>query len=531
MSETAADYVIVGGGTAGCILAARLSEDPAVSVLVLEAGPDYRGLPIHIPAALGSLYTEGKYHWDYRSQPERFAADKKLPYKMGRIVGGSSAINGLVWVRGNPKDFDDWEASGCRGWGWSSMEPIYRRIEAFDNPADPYMGQDGPIAICAGRPQQQPLTAAFMDAAQQAGERINPNYNSGDQEGFCALHRNTGKGRRSDVYQGYIQPVRYRPNLTICAGQQARRILFKGNRAYAVETGTTRKIIHARMEVLLCAGPVASPQLLELSGIGQTGILQDAGITVHHELPGVGENFHTHPTISLSYSCRKPLSILRSTRGIGKIGAGLRWMLTRSGPAATNHFEAGAFLKSDAQADRPDFQLTFVPLALTESYGVVNTHGFEIYVELVGCRSRGQTHIVSADIEDQPSFCFNFLEHPRDLEVFRHSVARVRNLAAQSTLRNLINDEQAPGDKTSSEAAIEQWIRQRASLSHHLVGTCRMGPTNDALAVVDETLRVHGIDGLRVVDASVMPTVVTGNTHAAAIAIAERAGDLITNAS
>lgn len=529
MDTQEADYVIIGGGTAGCVLAARLTEDPSVSVIMLETGPEHRGLFIHMPAALGMLYEKGAYHWPYRAQPEPHAAGKVLPYKMGRIVGGSSAINGMVWVRGNPRDFDGWAEQGCEGWSWRDVEPLYRRIESFEDRSDPAMGHDGPIPVRRGRPEKQRLADAFLKSAAQAGYRINPNHNSGDQEGFCALHQNTRNGCRGDVYQGYIRRIRRRPNLTILPGQTVQRILLEGARATGAEAQAKGRMARylARCEVLLCAGAVASPQILEVSGIGDPSALGTAGIAPRHALPGVGENFHTHPTVALTFTCSKPVSILNSTRGAGKIAAGIRWLLTRTGAAATNHFEAGAFLKSHPDLDRPDIQLTFLPLALGDTTNAVAMHGFQVYIELIGCKSRGRTHAVSADVADQPEFRFNFLEDPRDLAGFRQAVATVRDLVARPALAGLTATELVPGPEVTGEARLEAWIRKCTSFSHHLAGSCKMGPIGDPMAVVGPDLKVFGLENLRVIDASVMPVVTSANTHATTIAIAEKGADMI----
>lgn len=529
MDSRTADYVIIGGGTAGCVMAARLTEDPDVSVIVLEAGPHHRGLMIHMPAALGALYDKGAYHWPYIAEPEPHAADKALPYKMGRIVGGSSAINGQVWVRGNPLDFDDWQNSGCTGWGYSDLEPLFRKVEAFEDLSDPTMGHDGPIPITRGRPENQPLAHAFLKAATAAGHRINPNPNSGDQEGFCVLHQNTRNGRRGDVYQGYIKPIKSRKNLTILPDYTVSKIEFEDKSARAVcavKNGIPHRFVATR-EIILAAGSIASPQLLELSGIGASSALAKVGIPTHHELPGVGQNLHTHPTIAMTFTCAKPVSILNSTQGFGKIMAGLRWLLTRTGPAATNHFEAGAFLKSHPEADRPDYQLTFLPLALAGATGAIDQHGFQIYVELIGCKSRGQGHVTSQDVNVQPTFRFNHLQDSRDIDIYKQAVNTIRTVVAQQAFDGLLDRELVPGVDVTSEAELEVWLRQCASFSHHLVGSCKMGPASDPLAVVDPKLRVHGLNNIRVVDASIMPKITSANTHAATIVIAEKAAAMI----
>lgn len=530
MEALQADYVIVGAGTAGCVLASRLSEDTTKSVLVIEAGPEYRGLNIHIPAAIGALYEGGKYHWDYKSQPEQYAGDKVLPYKMGRIVGGSSAINGLVWVRGNPKDFNDWEAEGCAGWGYASLRPIFLRVEAFKGPQITELGRDGPIPVTMARPELQPLSRAFLIAAEQAGERINHNYNGMDQDGFCALQRNTHQGRRGDVYEGYIKPVKKRPNLRILSKSAVKQVLFEGRRAIGVKIygeGGERRAL-ANREVVLSAGAIASPQLLEVSGVGSSSVLSQNGVEVLHSLPGVGENLHTHPTVSLAYSCLHPLSILNVTRGPGKVAAAIRWLLTRTGPAATNHFEAGAFIRARPDADRPDCFLVFLPLALSGTTGSIDAHGFQVYIDLLGCRSRGQSHIVSKDMSQQPDFTFNFLKDPSDLEAFRSSIGKVREVIAQPAFEGLVQEELRPGRDVVGQRSIDEWIRANTGISHHLVGSCKMGPSSDPAAVVGPDLKVHGLDGLRVADASIMPSITSGNTHAATIVIGEKAAELVS---
>jgi choline dehydrogenase len=529
MQTLQADFVIVGGGTAGCVLAARLSEDPKTTVVVLEVGDHYRGLRIHMPGAIGSLYDEGAHHWPYRSAPEPHAENRILPYKMGRVVGGSSAINGLVWVRGNARDFDDWEGAGNPGWGYASMAPIFRRIESFEDRADPDMGHDGPIPVMRGRAAEQILCDAFLKSAQRAGYPLNPNYNSPSQDGFSALQRNTRNGRRGDVYEGYIRGIRRRPNLRMMPGCRVSRIELSGATATGVvATAKGREFrVFAEREVVLSAGTIASPQLLELSGIGDPAHLKSAGVPLRHALPGVGNNLHTHPTIKLTFSCTKPVSLYRATRPLGRLLAGVQWVLRKTGPAATSHFEAGAFLRSDPSCDRPDYQLTFLPLALDGATRAKSGHGFQIYVELIGCRSRGQTHVRSGDIGCQPVFRMNYLRDDRDTAVLTKAVQVVREVVSQPPLEGYREAETEPGAQVVTTQDIAAWLRRTVSFSHHLVGTCKMGPESDSLAVVDSHLRVRGIARLRVVDASIMPAITSGNTHAPVIAIAEKASDLI----
>jgi len=529
MTDVEFDYVIVGGGTAGCVLASRLSADPAVRVLMLEAGPDYRGLPIRIPAAVKALYRAGTYHWGFQSRPESGARDRPMPYKLGRILGGSSAINGMVWVRGNPADFDGWAEAGCTGWAWSDVEPIYRRIESFEDPADAAMGRNGPLGITRGDTVVAPLNRAFMEAAAQAGHPVNPNYNGGDQLGFSATHRNTRGGVRSDVYEGYLKPARARDNLTLRTGATVERIVGEHGVATGVvfhgEGGSQQ--VRAHREVLLCAGGLASPQLLELSGIGAPERLAALGIPVAQPLPGVGTNLHTHPTVKVVHACKLPVSIHPSTHFPGKQLAGIRWLLQRKGPAATNHMEVGAFLKSDPACDRPDMQLTMVPIAQGGTYGATSGHGFEIYIELIGVKSRGEVHAASRDASRPPEFTFNFLQDERDMEILRRGTQVIRNLVAQPGYDPYRGEELAPGPDVVAREDIDAWLRSSVSVTHHIVGACRMGPSSDPLAVVGPDLRVHGVQGLRVIDASIMPTVTSGNTHAPVVMIAERAADII----
>ena len=531
MVQSHFDYIVVGGGTAGCVLAGQLTEDASNRVLVLEAGPKYRGLSIQVPGAVASLYQKGHYHWGYQSEPEIYADNQKLPYKMGYVLGGSSAINGMVWVRGNPADYDGWASDGCPGWSYQEIEPIFRRIETFDDPIDAYMGQNGPINIMRGDPSSSLLNQAFLTAAAQAGYPLNNNYNGPSQEGFGALHRNIWRGRRSDAYTGYLIPALKRTNLTILTGAQAQRIVVENNRAIGVDCliGNSQQRIFADQEILLAAGSLGSPQLLQLSGIGEAALLESLDIPVVLDLPGVGYNLQTHPLISFAFECREPVSIYPETRFPRKWLAGLKWLLTHTGSAATTHIDVGGFIRSDLSLHSPDIQFSFTPIVFGDLYDNFSGHGFQIWSQLVNCRNLGYVKICSQNVKDHPQFRFNFLRDTRDITALQFSCELIRRIANQPAFVGLCGREIRPGKSISSDSDFRRWIREAVSVTHHLAGSCRMGSDDKPLTVVAPDLKVHGIKGLRVVDASIMPKVTTGNTHAPVIMIAEKAVDIIQN--
>ncbi len=523
------DYIIAGGGTAGCVLAARLTEDPSLRVLVVEAGTARRTLMHRVPAGVLELYRSARFHWDYRSEAEAGAAGRSFEYRMGKGLGGSSSINALLWVRGAPAVFDHWADRGAAGWSWRDIEPLYRRIERFSDACDPHMGTKGPISVTRGDPQSSVFNEAFLEAGSQAGFAVNGNYNGPHQEGITVLHRNTGNGERSDVFTEYLKPALARPNLTVRCDTQVDRLVVDGGRVagVAVRDRGRHEIVHASREVLLCAGALGSPQLLMLSGIGDPAALAPHGIGVRHELAGVGGNLHTHPTVRCGYTTARPDGLAAWTRPPRKWLAGARWLLDHSGVAATNHMEVGAFFSSGADVAWPDIQMTFTPMLVGQTYADALREGFGVYAELVGIRSRGSVRLRSADPDARPLFDFNFLAEERDRETFRTGTAIIREIVARPAFDALKDREFEPGPQVASTGGIDRWVAESLSITHHLAGTCRMGRADDPLAVVGPDLRLHGLDGLRIADNSIMPHVTNGNTHAPAIMIGEKASDLI----
>ena len=522
------DYIIVGAGSAGCVLAARLSEDPATRVLLLEAGPPDRSIWIHLPIGYGKTMWSPTYNWCYHTDPDPNMNDRRIYWPRGKTLGGSSSINGLIYIRGQREDFDQWAALGNQGWGYDDVLPYFIKSEHNQRGSSDFHGGGGPLKVSDIGAKHE-LIEAFIDGAGECGVPRTDDFNGERQEGAGYYQLTTWKGWRCSTAKAYLAPARKRTNLRVETGAHATGLIFDGQRVVGVNftQGGTQMSARCNAEVLLAAGAIQSPQLLQLAGIGPAPLLQSHGIAVRHHLPGVGENLQDHLQIRLIYECAKPITTNDQLNSwVGQMKLGLQWLLFRSGPLAVGINQGGCFMRTMPDSTTPDIQFHVATLSAEMAGGNVHPYsGFTMSVCQLRPESRGHIRIKSSDPFAPPTMQPNYLSTPLDRTSALAGVKAARAIAATPAMRAYVKREVKPGPDANDDNALLEFCRNNGATIFHPSGTCRMG--NEAMAVVDARLRVHGVDGLRVIDCSAMPVLVSGNTNAPVVMMAEKAADMI----
>ncbi|WP_120633587.1 GMC family oxidoreductase [Ruegeria sp. EL01] len=522
--KTTYDYIVVGGGSAGCVLAARLSENPQAEVLLIEAGKRDSNPYIHIPAGFAKM-TTGPLTWGLETVPQRHARDRVIPMAQGKVLGGGSSINAQVFTRGHPTDYDRWASSeGCPGWSFAEIQRYFLRAEGNSVLSGDWHGTDGPLSV-SNLPSPHPLSLRFVQACQEYGMPYNPDFNRAEQAGASIYQTTSRSGQRCSTARGYLKPVLSRPNLTLRTSAEVRRLIVKSGRVTGIELADVT--YRAEAEVLLCAGGLGSARLLMLSGIGPADHLRDVGVNVVHDLPGVGSALQDHFVIDIICQLKDTETLNRYDKPHWMAWAGLQWALFGTGPATSNVAEGGAFWRSSQTTDVPDLQFHFLPGVGAEAgvTGLSSGVGATLNAYFVRPLSRGSLRLRSADPQDKPLLDPNYLAEPGDVAGSIDAVEVSREIMRQPAFTDVMKAEVEPGAKATSRADLEDYVRQNGRTGYHPVGTCRMG--SDDMAVVSPDLRLRGLDGLRVCDSSVMPSIVGSNTNAPTVMIAERAADLV----
>ncbi|WP_411957968.1 choline dehydrogenase [Paracoccus homiensis] len=525
------DYVIVGAGSAGCALAYRLTEAGKTVTLIEYGGSDI-GIFIQMPGALSYPMNMPRYDWGFSTVPEEHLGGRRLVTPRGKVIGGSSSINGMVFVRGNRKDYDHWEDSGAAGWGYADVLPYFQRMESWHGGTSAWRGSDGPLHITRGK-RKNPLFNTFIEAGHQAGWPRNDDYNGEHQEGFGPMEATIYKGRRWSAANAYLRPAKKTGKLTLIRGL-ARRVLFEGKRAVGVEIDRKGQIeqIKAGHEVILAASSINTPKLLMLSGIGPAQHLRDNGIEVRVDRPGVGSNLQDHLEVYMQYKSLKPVSLYTYYNLLGKSRVGVEWILQKTGLGASNQFESCGFIRSSDKADYPDIQYHFLPLAVRyDGKAAAKGHGFQAHVGPMRSKSRGTVRLTSNDPLTAPKIHFNYMSHDEDWEEFRACVRHTRKIFGQPAFSAYCGDEIQPGADVQSDEQIDAFIREHAESAYHPCGTARVGAADDPDAVVDPELRVIGVEGLRVADSSIFPRITNGNLNGPSIMTGEKAADHILGRS